>query len=110
MINEDGVVPNNVTFSTVFTALRNLLPPDEKRFDAVRTVFQTCVELGMCSSSVTQRLQSLLNVNQLKELVGEDRVQISGAVINELLPEEWTRNVQSRPKKKFSKYGLRRKK
>lgn len=78
MINEDVVVPNNVTFSTVFTALRNLLPANEKRVDAVRTVFQTCVELGMCSSSVTQRLQSILNTNQLKELVGEDRVEKSG--------------------------------
>lgn len=99
MINEEDVVPNNVTFFTALTALRTLLPPDQKRADAVATVFKKCIELGMCNASVVKRLQSVLDVEQLKELVGDDKVDESGAVDNELLPAEWTRNAFA-PKKR----------
>ena len=34
MISDDSVVPNHVTFITVLTALKNLLPADEKRANA----------------------------------------------------------------------------
>ena len=99
MINEEDVVPNHVTFVTVFTALRNLLPADEKRVAAVGTVFEKCTEMGMCDQFVMKRLQSVLNTTQLKELVGDDRVNESGIVNMALVPTEWSRNVQSRSKK-----------
>lgn len=102
MINEEDVVPNNVTFFTVLTALRTLLPADEKRADAVGTVFKKCVELGMCNPSVTKRLQSVLTTKQLKDLVGGEKVNESGIVNNTLIPMEWTRNVKSGPKKKIT--------
>jgi len=93
MINEKDIVPNHVTFFTVLTALRTLLPADKKRVDAVGTVFKKCIELGMCNQSVTKRLESVLNTKQLKELVGDERVSESGAVNNALLPPEWTKNA-----------------
>jgi hypothetical protein len=93
MMNEKDIVPNHVTFFTVLTALRTLLPADKKRADAVGTVFKKCIELGMCNQSVTKRLESVLNTKQLKELVGDERVSESGAVNNALLPPEWTKNV-----------------
>ena len=100
MINHEDAVPNNVTFFTALTALRTLLPPNDKRADAVATVFKKCIELGMCHPSVTRRLQSVLNTKQLKELVGDHRVNESGVVDNELIPTEWARNVLSETKKK----------
>ena len=105
MINEEDVVPNHVTFVTVFTALRNLLPADEKRVAAVGTVFEKCTEMGMCDQNVMKRLQSVLNTKQLKELVGDQRVNESGVVNMTLVPPEWTRNVQSRPKKTNNRKG-----
>lgn len=99
MNSDEDVVPNNVTFSTVLTALRNLLPDDDKRADATRKVFHKCIDLGMCDRSVTQRLQTLLKREQLIELVGEERVDEDEAVIFELLPEEWTRHILTQPKK-----------
>ena len=99
LINEEDVVPNNVTFFTALTALRTLLPPDQKRADAVGTIFKKCIELGMCNASVVKRLQSVLDVKQLKELVGDDKVDERGTVDNELLPAEWTRNAFA-PKKR----------
>ena len=103
MVNDEDVVPNNVTFSTVLTALRNLLPADHKRTDATRRVFQKCVDLGMCNPTVTQRLQSLLNTEELKELLGDERVDGNGAVITERLPEEWSQHVQSKAKKQYAR-------
>jgi len=94
MISDDSVVPNHVTFITVLTALRNLLPADEKRANAVGTVFKNCTELGVCNHSITKLLQSLLSTKQLKELVGDDRVDDNGTVNNLKLPKEWTQNVK----------------
>ena len=94
MISDDSVVPNHVTFITVLTALKNLLPADEKRANAVGTVFKNCTELGVCNHSITKLLQSLLSTEQLKELVGDDRVDDNGTVNNLKLPKEWTQNVK----------------
>ena len=99
MINEKDVVPNNVTFFTALTALRTLLPADQRRADAVGTVFKKCIELGMCAPSVLKRLQTVLDTKQLKELVGDDKVDESGAVDNTLLPAEWTRNYFAEKKR-----------
>ena len=99
MLNAEDVAPNQVTFATVLTALRNLLPADEKRVGAVATVFGKCKEMGMCDLHVTKRLQSVLDTKQLKELVGDEWVNDNGVINIALLPKEWTRNVQSRFKK-----------
>ena len=97
MINEENVVPNHVSFATVLTALRNLLPADEKRAAAVKTVFEKCTEMGMCDQLVTRRLQSIVNTKQLKGLVGDENVDERGVIINmALLPAEWTRSIQKK--------------
>ena len=40
------------------------------------------------------------NAKELRELVGEERVDADGAVIIKLLPEEWTRHILTQPKKR----------
>lgn len=95
MINQEDVIPNNVTFFTALTALRTLLPPDQRRADAVGTVFKKCTELGMCTPSVIKRLQSVLGVEQLKDLVGDDKVDENGIVDCALLPAEWSRSTSA---------------
>ena len=57
----------------------------------------------MCNPTVTQRLQSLLNTEELKELLGDERVDGNGAVITERLPEEWSQHVQSKAKKQYAR-------
>lgn len=100
MIGTKDVFPNHITFATVLTALRNLLPADEKRAAAVKTVFEKCTESGMCDQLVARRLQSMLNTAQLKELVGNERVNDSGFINVDELPTEWTCNVPSRKETK----------
>jgi len=41
MLKDENVEPNHITFSTFLTALRNLLPNDDKRTAAVHEVFKT---------------------------------------------------------------------
>lgn len=103
MINEEDVVPNNVAFATVLTALRNLLPADEKRAAAVKTVFEKCIEMGMCDLLVARRLQLILNIEQLKGLVGEEKIDKSGVINMALLPAEWTLNIPNNNRKRPSR-------
>ena len=100
MINKSDVVPNHVTFVTVLTALRNLLPADERRFAAVGTVFGKCKEMGMCDCHVMKRLQSVLNSEELKSLVGAERLNKHGVVDMAQIPAEWNCNVQSKPNRR----------
>lgn len=93
MLDVEDVVPNNVTYFTALSALRHLLPADQRRADAVGTIFNKCIELGMFGPSVARRLQTVLDTEQLKGLVGEDKVDDSGAVNYKLVPAEWSRNV-----------------
>ena len=93
IISEKGIDPNHITFATALTALRNLLPADEKRVAAVKTVFEKCTEMGMFDHLVARRLQSILDTEQLKGLVGDDKVDEKGVIDLALIPAEWTRNV-----------------
>jgi len=109
MIGKEDVVPNHVTFATVLTALRNLLPADEKRTAAVKTVFEKCIETGMCDHLVIKRLQSILNKEQLIALVGAERVDKNGVVQIAQLPADWTRHIPRKTKNTYtSKKGSNR--
>lgn len=102
MISKEDVVANHVTFATVLTALRNLLPADEKRAAAVKTVFEKCAEVGMCDHLVIKRLQSILNTEQLIGLVGAERVDKNGFVQMALLPAEWTQSIPRRTQNRYT--------
>jgi hypothetical protein len=92
--------PNQVTFCTVIVAIRNLMPASEKRAAAIKTIFRTCAENGQVADNVLQRLKSTMDVDQLKELVGNDAVSANGDVDIEKIPNEWKKNTR----KTFSKY------
>lgn len=86
--------PNNVTFCTLITALRNLMPASEKRAAAIKTIFHRCAEDGQVADFVLHRLQSTLNVEQLQELVGSHAVSSDGRVDIDKLPSEWKKNAR----------------
>jgi hypothetical protein len=86
--------PNQITFATVITALRNLTPASEKRAAAVRNIFRQCADEGQVSDFVLRRLQSVLNVEQFREAVGDHAVSADGSVDINQIPREWKRNAQ----------------
>lgn len=49
--------PNQVTYSSLLTALRNLLPQSPQRNRAVRDVFESAVKNGFVDSALLQRLK-----------------------------------------------------
>jgi hypothetical protein len=93
LIGSDYGTPNQVTFTTVLTALRNLSPASEKRAAAVSTIFTKCADDGHVADFVLRRLQSVLNTDQLRVLVGEHAVSPDGSVDIDKLPGEWKRNA-----------------
>lgn len=93
MIQADNLQLNDVTFSTVLLALRNLLPAGEKRTTAVKTVFKKITQKGMCNSLVLHRLKGLLDDDVLRQLVGDDAVLEDGGINLAVLPDEWTCNA-----------------
>jgi len=100
LLASDGAEPNQVTFSTFITALRNLMPRTEKRAAAAKTVFEKCTECGMVTDFVLRRLQQVLTPEEMAEIVGSAWVE--GQVDLNFLPDEWTRNTvdQSKTKKR----------
>ena len=60
--------PNHVTFATVITALRNLMPRGEKRDSAVQTIFKAAAKEGYVDEMVVKRMQSVLTPSQLRDI------------------------------------------
>jgi hypothetical protein len=86
--------PNQVTFSTTINALRNLMPPCEKRDAVIGAIFRKCAGAGHVEEFVIRRLQSSLNTERLRELIGVDAVGDDGRVDIDQLPSEWRRNAR----------------
>lgn len=86
--------PNHVTFSTVITAIRNLMPACEKRAAAVKTIFRTCAEDGQVSEFVLRRLMSTLDKDQMGDLVEADAFSADGRIDISRIPTEWKRNAR----------------
>ena len=86
--------PNEVTYSSLLTALRNLLPPGTERSSAVQFVFQKATEAGLVDELALRRVQTVLTIDELKQLsVPIDR---SGRIDTKRLPEGWQRNLMGR--------------
>jgi len=95
MMASENAQPNQVTFATVLTALRNLMPADDKRAAAAKTVFQHCIDAGLVTDLVLRRLQSTLNGDQLVGVVGSDVISSDGTVSIANLPRRWSKNTFS---------------
>lgn len=85
---------NQVTFSTLVTALRKLLPPDDTRDAAVGSIFQKCADEGHVSDLVLRQVQASVSLDQLQKLVGTESIAIEGGVTIEQIPSKWRRNVK----------------
>jgi hypothetical protein len=83
--------PNHITFSTLLTALRNLMPPDDIRALAIETVFKRCASDGYVTDDVLRRLMSSLSMDQLHKLVGTTVIRADGSIDISAIPAEWTR-------------------
>lgn len=84
---------NEVSFSTVVTALRNLLPPDDTRASAIQSIFKKCAEEGHVSDLFLRQVQSSLSEVQLHRLIGPKLLSAEGKVDFEQIPSKWRRNV-----------------
>ena len=93
LIDSDYGGPNEVTFSTLISVLRNVLPACEKRSSAVANVLKKCAEDGHVGDAVVRRLQSTLSKDELRALLG-DGVAADGKVDIEKLPAEWRRSIK----------------
>lgn len=92
---EDGR-PNQVFFQTIITAIRNLMPPCDKRAAAVATIFRRCAAEGEVAEVVVKRLQTALSNDQLKTLLGEKAVGNDGNIDLDQLPAGWRRNISGK--------------
>lgn len=84
---------NNITYTTLLTALRNLLPREAERARAVRSVFESAAKNGYVDQQVVQRTQSCLSLAEQRELFEADMFASDGSVRVGRLPAEWGRNV-----------------
>lgn len=96
---ESEARPNQITFSSFLTALRNLMPPDQKRAAVIESIFKKCANDGFVSDLVLRRLESSLNRDQLRKVLGDSVVSSQGAVKLEEIPSIWRRNLEdSKPR------------
>jgi hypothetical protein len=93
MTTDSSLQLNNVTFSSVLTALSRLLPNSKQRMSAVATVFRKCADEGMCDKLVIKKLESLLDKDALKNIIGAEAVAANGKIDDTLLPSEWSCNI-----------------
>jgi hypothetical protein len=93
MLAADAEGPNQITFSTLITALRNLMPADETRATAIQTIFKKCADKGHVSDLFLRRVQSSLSMDQLQKLLGDEVLSPEGTVDMDRIPSKWKRNV-----------------
>lgn len=87
--------PNEVTFSSLLTALRNLLPLSQERSSAAKTIFVSAAKEGLVSKLVVERLQSVLPYNDFHAVIPKDAITKDERILVDRLPSEWKRNVMS---------------
>lgn len=93
MLSDSRTAPNHITFSTLLTAFRNLMPPDDTRELAIEMIFKRCAKDGFVTDLVLQRLQSAVSTDHLKKLVGKSTIRADGSVDISTIPAEWFRQT-----------------
>ena len=86
--------PNEVTYSNLVTAVRNLLPASNSRNAAIRDIFQSATAKGCCDSLLVQRIKSALPRNEIRNLLPATLSSESGPVSIDQIPSDWCRNVK----------------
>lgn len=86
--------PNQVTYATILTALRNLLPPSDGRTAAAVSIFTRCCATGQMDKSVIQRLHSILTTDEFKCVFPDSLIAPDGSIDMQKLPAEWHRNLK----------------
>lgn len=86
---QEHSVPNQVSYSSMLTALRNLVPTSPKRTVAIQDVFQAAVSSGYVDENVVRHLQKALHDDDLHSLIPNFYQDIRV----EELPSAWRRNV-----------------
>jgi pentatricopeptide repeat protein len=94
VISDPNLHPNQATFSCAIVALRRLLPPSPARTDAVKKVFNKCVEQGMCDQNVLKSLRRTIQNKDWEQLMGEYSVTTTGEILYSQLPFQWRCNVR----------------
>jgi len=94
LTKSDHARPNSVTYATLLTALRNLLPQGKERSSAVQTVFMNAAKDGHVNDLVLRRVQSALTTEELHQIFS-NAVRQDGNVRIDLLPNDWRRNADS---------------
>lgn len=89
-----GASPNEVTYSNLLTALRNLLPGSPERSAAVRDVFQSAASQGYVDPLVVRRLKSSLPADEVTSLL-PSALRGHGPVRLDQIPKDWCRNVST---------------
>ena len=85
--------PNHVTFVTLLTALRNLMPHCDERDLAVETIFKAAAKGGWVDELLVRRMESVLATDKLHEIFSSAAIKSDGTVRFEQLPTEWRRKV-----------------
>ena len=83
--------PNNVTYMSMLTVLKNLLPPGKDRSAAALAIFNNAKENGYVDQKVIRRLFSIVSAQELEKALPADIVH--GRASLKQIPSEWSRSV-----------------
>ena len=90
--------PNHVTYTTYMVACRNLLPAGEGRTQSIEAVLRRCCQDGQLDKIVVEKAERIMEPERLQAFFG-DAVSRDNRIDLTLLPQEWTKNVQSKPRR-----------
>jgi hypothetical protein len=83
-------IPNNITYLSMLTVIKNLLPPGKERTIAALAVFNTAKESGFVDQKVIRRLFVIVSLEELKGLIPADLLE-RGSFKH--IPGEWRRRI-----------------
>ncbi|GKY92195.1 hypothetical protein MPSEU_000190700 [Mayamaea pseudoterrestris] len=84
--------PNNVTYLSMLTVLKNLLPSGKERTSAALAVFNTAKESGFVDYKVIRRLFSIVSPKELDGLIPPELLH--GRASLKHIPLDWSRKIQ----------------
>lgn len=61
LVNSASASPNHITFATLITAIRNLMPGGHDRDTAVQVVFKKAAQCGLVDDFLLNRVQTALS-------------------------------------------------
>jgi len=83
---------NELTYSSMLKALRNLMPEGSERSSAVQTVFKHAISDGLADEFVVHLAASLVSAEELRLLFPTRDITKRGQILFDQLPVEWSIN------------------